>query len=115
MPQVTPFAANYVEYQCGHGRRSSCRRWRDASCRWRSPTRMRLCVWAMMNPPLCELSQHGVQSQVTGCSRIPKEKVTAGDVAKAVGFTSSKIARQREASYAAGRAETAVADAKSAF
>ena len=61
-------------------------------------------------------SQHGVPAQATGRTRIPKEKVSAGDVvAKAVGFTSSKIARQREAEHAVGRMRKSVAETRQAF
>lgn len=58
----------------------------------------------------------GVRSEKSGKVVIPKEKVTAGDAAaKAIGFTPSQIANQREAEFAQTRVNTAAADEQREF
>ncbi|MCC7273692.1 MAG: PLxRFG domain-containing protein [Alphaproteobacteria bacterium] len=55
--------------------------------------------------------ESGVRSQKTGRVILPPEKIGAADIAaRAIGFTSSNIARRREAEYAETRAKRSTAE-----
>lgn len=61
-------------------------------------------------------AEYGVTSQSTGKVMIPAEELSGRDIAaKAIGFTPSKVAEEREANWAKARAGRAVTDLRSAY